>query len=102
MGLLSNRESSRAKAARRITDGNGFIVHSAEASRYYGADRPLPKPQIDERAAEAAKAASASLVHLELSEELSETWSCFEEVSPDGNITGRLWVRREPLDVPEI
>ena len=42
MGLLSNRKPEQIKAARRIAEGQGFIVRSAEALRFFGTDRPLP------------------------------------------------------------
>lgn len=91
---------SPERLAKRIKHGKGLIVPSAEGVRFAYTERPLPKPSIDERAAEAAKAVTATLVRVELAEELSETWSCFEETQPDGSVTGRLWVHREPVDLP--
>ena len=78
------------------------MVKSAEGARFAYTERPLPQSHIDERAAEAAKAATATLVQVELPEELKERWSCFEETQSNGSITGRLWVYIEPDSPPQL
>ncbi len=75
----------------------GLVIKSAEGTRFYGSEKPLPTPPIDERAAEIAKQATASLARVELPDELAGTMSCFEETQPDGTVSGRIWVRREPI-----
>lgn len=99
MGLMSKNPRVRAKAIKRYTEGKGLIVGSIEAPRFYGTERRLPKLPIDERAAEAAKTAMNQLVRVEMPEDLDMT--CFEEINPEGQAVGRIWVRREPIETIE-
>lgn len=96
MGLMSNNPRVRSRAIKRYTEGKGLIVDSIEAPHFYGTDRRLPKPPIDERVAEATKTAMNQLVRVEVPEDLS--MSCFEEINPEGEAVGRIWVRREPIE----